>query len=115
MFCSMLACTIHCRHLMVWKVFAPKFIYEGISSYVAFFAIVCGYLILVRVHAAVGQLLNSIAINKSALQRLVEERKEFEEDINDRLANPDNDINQRLANGIKRHLQKNGHKKPHTE
>lgn len=116
MFCSMLACTIHCRHLMVWKVFAPKFIYEGISSYVSFAAIVCGYLILVRVHAAVGELLSTIAINKGALQRLVEEKKEFEEDINCRLANPENDINQRLANGITKHLQKeNGNKKLHSE
>lgn len=100
---------------MVWKVFAPKFIYEGISSYVAFGAIVCAYLILVRVHAAVGQLLNSIAINKGALQRLVEEKKEFEENVNNRLLNPDNDINQRLAAGINKHLQKNGNQKLHSE
>lgn len=111
----MLACTIHCRHLMVWKVFAPKFIYEGIATYVAFGAILIAYLILCRVHAAVGALLTSIAINKGALQRLVEEKAEFEENINSRLANPENDINQRLAIGINKHLQKNGIKKAHTE
>lgn len=115
MFCAMLASTIHCRHLMVWKVFAPKFIFEGISSYVAFVAIVFGYLILVRLHAAVGQLLNSIAINKGALQRLVDDTQEFEDDINFRLANPQNDINKRLFAGIDKHLHKNGNSKLHRE
>lgn len=55
----MLACTIHCRHLMVWKIFAPKFIYEGITSYLGFAAIFVGFLISARVHiAAVGYIKN---------------------------------------------------------
>uniref|UniRef100_A0A6B2ED15 Putative glycosylphosphatidylinositol anchor synthesis protein n=1 Tax=Phlebotomus kandelakii TaxID=1109342 RepID=A0A6B2ED15_9DIPT len=62
-FCSMLACTIHCRHLMVWKIFAPRFIYEGISTYVLLGAILFSYLMLMRVHRAVVNLI--VKITKS--------------------------------------------------
>ncbi len=60
-FCSMLACTIHCRHLMVWKIFAPKFIYEGITSYLGFGAIIAGFLIAARVHIAAVSFIKKIA------------------------------------------------------
>ncbi|XP_055687735.1 GPI ethanolamine phosphate transferase 3 [Lutzomyia longipalpis] len=56
-FSSMLACTVHCRHLMVWKIFAPRFIYEGISTYVLLGAILLSYLILIRIHRAVVNLI----------------------------------------------------------
>lgn len=59
-FCAMMACTIHCRHLMVWKIFAPRFIYEGLATYVSFPAIIIGYLIIVRVHWSVDRLINRI-------------------------------------------------------
>lgn len=60
-FCSMLACTIHCRHLMVWKIFAPKFIYEGITSYLGFAAIIVAFLISARVHTATVSFIKKIA------------------------------------------------------
>lgn len=56
-FAAMLACTIHCRHLMVWKIFAPRFIYEGIATYLIFGAILIGFLIVIRVHKAVNWLM----------------------------------------------------------
>lgn len=56
----MLACTIHCRHLMVWKIFAPSFIYEGISTYSSFIATAIGYLIVVRVHTAVSNFITKV-------------------------------------------------------
>jgi len=59
-FCSMMACTIHCRHLMVWKIFAPRFIYEGISTLIMLPAVIIGYLILLRIHFAVNQLVDKI-------------------------------------------------------
>nr|XP_049461347.1 GPI ethanolamine phosphate transferase 3 [Anopheles coluzzii] len=62
-FCAMFACTLHCRHLMVWKIFAPRFIYEGIASYVMFVGVVLGFLLLLRVHRSVSGLIT--AINKS--------------------------------------------------
>uniref|UniRef100_A0A182SDS7 Uncharacterized protein n=1 Tax=Anopheles maculatus TaxID=74869 RepID=A0A182SDS7_9DIPT len=61
-FCAMFACTLHCRHLMVWKIFAPRFIYEGIASYVMFVGVTLGFLLLLRVHRSVGVLIT--AINK---------------------------------------------------
>lgn len=56
----MLACTIHCRHLMVWKVFAPRFIFEGISTFIALISIILGFLILIRIHKALDQLIFNI-------------------------------------------------------
>uniref|UniRef100_A0A182PJZ5 Uncharacterized protein n=1 Tax=Anopheles epiroticus TaxID=199890 RepID=A0A182PJZ5_9DIPT len=61
-FCAMFACTLHCRHLMVWKIFAPRFIYEGIASYIMFVGVVLGFLLLLRVHRSVSGLIT--AINK---------------------------------------------------
>lgn len=54
----MIACTIHCRHLMVWKIFAPRFIFEAIGTYFIFGAIVIGFLAVVRIHKAVSQLIS---------------------------------------------------------
>lgn len=107
----MLACTIHCRHLMVWKVFAPKFIYEGIASYVTFGAILVGYLIMMRLHSAYGAFLRDIAVNKKAFDRMVETKRDYNDDVNERLARPD--LNDQMAASIAKHLKKNG--KPHAE
>jgi GPI ethanolamine phosphate transferase 3 subunit O len=57
---SMVACTILCRHLMVWKIFAPRFIYEGIGSYISFVAIIFGFAILMRIHVSVKSLVDKI-------------------------------------------------------
>lgn len=57
---SMVACTILCRHLMVWKIFAPRFIYEGIASYISFVAIILGFVILMRIHVSVKSLVDKI-------------------------------------------------------
>ncbi|XP_053676806.1 GPI ethanolamine phosphate transferase 3 [Anopheles nili] len=59
-FCAMFACTLHCRHLMVWKIFAPRFIYEGITSYVMFVGVILGFVLLLRVHRAVSVLITDI-------------------------------------------------------
>ncbi|XP_055536594.1 GPI ethanolamine phosphate transferase 3 [Wyeomyia smithii] len=59
-FCAMFACTLHCRHLMVWKIFAPRFIYEGIGSYIVFIGLNLGFLLLLRVHRAVNTLITRI-------------------------------------------------------
>lgn len=64
MFCSMLACTIHSRHLMVWKIFAPRFIYECIGTFATFFAIILGYVLVVRIHKAIDSLFAKIAETK---------------------------------------------------
>lgn len=96
----MLACTIHCRHLMVWKIFAPRFIYEGITSYLSFGAIIIGYLILVRVHSSVERLMLRIALNKPLLEQQSEvKRSNNGHHINETLT-------KRLANGIEKHRER---------
>lgn len=57
----MLACTIHCRHLMVWKIFAPRFIYEAIATFAVFAGVLVGFLIVVRIHSAVNRLITAIS------------------------------------------------------
>ncbi|XP_023291866.2 GPI ethanolamine phosphate transferase 3 [Lucilia cuprina] len=59
--CSMVACTMHCRHLMVWKIFAPRFIYEGIATFVSMPAILIGFLLIVRIHKGVETLICKIS------------------------------------------------------
>jgi phosphatidylinositol glycan class O len=61
-FASMIACTILCRHLMVWKIFAPRFIYEGIATYVSFVAILVGFLLVMRVHKSVKSLISKLIV-----------------------------------------------------
>ncbi|XP_004521984.1 GPI ethanolamine phosphate transferase 3 [Ceratitis capitata] len=56
-FCAMIACTIHCRHLMVWKIFAPRFIYEGIGTFVSLTALVVGYFVILRINRALDRLI----------------------------------------------------------
>ncbi|XP_053966273.1 GPI ethanolamine phosphate transferase 3 [Anastrepha ludens] len=57
-FCAMLACTIHCRHLMVWKIFAPRFIYEGIGTFVSLAALIVGYFVILRINRALERLIS---------------------------------------------------------
>ncbi|XP_016940820.2 GPI ethanolamine phosphate transferase 3 [Drosophila suzukii] len=59
-FCAMMACTIHCRHLMVWKIFAPRFIYEALATFVTLPALIVGYLLVLRIHRAVDTLIKRI-------------------------------------------------------
>lgn len=56
----MLACTIHCRHLMVWKIFAPRFIYEGIATFIYVPVLLVGYLVMARVHKGVVGLIENL-------------------------------------------------------
>ena len=53
-FATMLAAAIHRRHLMVWKIFAPRFIFEGIGCVVSFVFVTFGYLIFVRIQNSVS-------------------------------------------------------------
>lgn len=61
----MLACTIHCRHLMVWKIFAPRFIYEGIATYIMFAALLIGFLLVIRINAAVDRFMTRMSSNNN--------------------------------------------------
>ncbi|XP_076257913.1 phosphatidylinositol glycan anchor biosynthesis class O [Rhynchophorus ferrugineus] len=59
-FTSMLAATIHCRHLMVWNVFAPKFIFEGVALIVTTVSVLLGYLLFVRIHHKIETYLDKL-------------------------------------------------------
>ncbi|XP_074042509.1 phosphatidylinositol glycan anchor biosynthesis class O isoform X2 [Leptinotarsa decemlineata] len=61
-FVSMLAATIHCRHLMIWKIFAPKLIFESIGMLVTLGSVMLSYMILIRVNKQVERLIT--ALNK---------------------------------------------------
>lgn len=59
-FTSMLAATIHCRHLMVWNVFAPKFIFEGIALIATVGSVLLGYLLFIRIHDQVEKYIDKL-------------------------------------------------------
>ncbi|KAF5301332.1 hypothetical protein FQA39_LY10730 [Lamprigera yunnana] len=61
MFVSMMAATIHCRHLMVWKIFAPKLIFEAIGIIVTLISVLLGYLLLIRINYAVDRLVTQLS------------------------------------------------------
>ncbi|XP_014472092.1 PREDICTED: GPI ethanolamine phosphate transferase 3 [Dinoponera quadriceps] len=48
-FGSMLAATIHCRHLMVWKIFAPKLIFEGLGFLVTLCSVLASFYLVFRI------------------------------------------------------------------
>ena len=52
--CSMLAAAVLRRHLMVWKIFAPKFIFEVVGFGVTLLGLSLGYLIFIRTLAIVS-------------------------------------------------------------
>lgn len=64
-FAAMLSCTILCRHLMVWKIFAPRFIYEGIATYISLVCIIIGYSIALRVHLSARNFVDKINARKN--------------------------------------------------
>lgn len=64
-FATMLASTIHCRHLMVWKLFAPKFIFEGVAMLVTLISVLIGYLVLARINTVLEKLISKLNTHKS--------------------------------------------------
>lgn len=46
---------------MVWKIFAPRFIYEAIATFAVFAGVLVGFLIVVRIHSAVNRLITAIS------------------------------------------------------
>ncbi|GLH12441.1 GPI ethanolamine phosphate transferase 3 [Gryllus bimaculatus] len=60
MFACMFAATIHCRHLMVWKIFAPKLIFEGLGLFVTIPSVLVAYLITIRITSELENLLSRL-------------------------------------------------------
>ncbi|XP_034939736.1 GPI ethanolamine phosphate transferase 3 [Chelonus insularis] len=59
-FGCMLAATIHCRHLMVWKIFAPKLIFEGLSFLVSVGSVLTSLFMVMRIDNQVEQLITRV-------------------------------------------------------
>ncbi|XP_063978222.1 GPI ethanolamine phosphate transferase 3 isoform X2 [Diachasmimorpha longicaudata] len=60
-FACMFAATIHCRHLMVWKIFAPKLIFEGLSFLVTLGSILTSFFLVIRIDNQVEKLITRVA------------------------------------------------------
>jgi phosphatidylinositol glycan class O len=50
-----LAATILRRHLMVWKIFAPRFIFESAGFVVSALSVIAGYALVVRILSATSR------------------------------------------------------------
>ncbi|WAR00712.1 PIGO-like protein [Mya arenaria] len=55
MLSSVLAAAVHRRHLMVWKIFAPRFVFQAMASFTVFGASVLSLAVLFRVEKALEQ------------------------------------------------------------
>ena len=60
LFAAMLSAAVLRRHLMVWKIFAPRFIFEGIGFIVSAVAILLGYAVYVRVQNVMASYLKEV-------------------------------------------------------
>lgn len=59
-FMSMFSACIHSRHLMVWQIFAPKFIFEGIAFFLSLPFLFIGFLFVERISYRVNKMLNDL-------------------------------------------------------
>ncbi|KAG8236339.1 hypothetical protein J437_LFUL010473 [Ladona fulva] len=59
-FSCMAAAAIHSRHLMVWKIFAPKLIFECLSLLVSMIGVLMGFMLVLRVTKAIKVLMQSL-------------------------------------------------------
>ncbi|XP_076760282.1 phosphatidylinositol glycan anchor biosynthesis class O isoform X2 [Xylocopa sonorina] len=59
-FGSMLAATIHCRHLMVWKIFAPKLIFEGLGLLVTLSSVLASFYMVFRIDRQIEHLISKV-------------------------------------------------------
>lgn len=65
----MFSATIHARHLMVWAIFAPKFIFEAISLFVTLPCVLLSFLFFGRISSSVNSLLDSLDPSKLKVNR----------------------------------------------
>ncbi|XP_059089555.1 GPI ethanolamine phosphate transferase 3-like [Tigriopus californicus] len=64
LFGTMLAATVLRRHLMVWKIFAPRFIFEAIGFLVSLVSVVIGYCVFSRIHISLIRYYRMLQKNK---------------------------------------------------
>lgn len=49
---SCCSAALHRRHLMVWKIFAPRFVFEGVSFIITTVILAISFLVVLRVDQA---------------------------------------------------------------
>lgn len=59
-FACMMSATIHCRHLMVWKIFAPKLIFESVALLTVLISLLASYALLIRVHTYMDDFISKL-------------------------------------------------------
>jgi len=64
MLASMVSAAHHRRHLMVWKIFAPRFIFEGIGFGVGLGVLRLSYLTFLRIQASLSRFHHELTKNK---------------------------------------------------
>lgn len=63
-FGCMLSATVHCRHLMVWKIFAPKLIFQGLGFLITLSSILITYFFVIRIDRQVEKLIARVTKNR---------------------------------------------------
>ncbi|KAK3601443.1 hypothetical protein CHS0354_033569 [Potamilus streckersoni] len=57
---AMCAATLHRRHLMVWKIFAPRFVFQTVSSFITFVTLLLVYLVILKIDSQLGKWLTKL-------------------------------------------------------
>ena len=60
-FGSMVAAMIHRRHLFVWKIFAPRFVFQAMSSFTVMAVSILSLLMIIRIQSALKKLISELS------------------------------------------------------
>ncbi|KAK3927529.1 GPI ethanolamine phosphate transferase 3 [Frankliniella fusca] len=71
----MFSATIHARHLMVWAIFAPKFIFEAVSLFVTLPCVLFSFAFVGRITASVESLVNYLDPSNSKPNKSFDKRR----------------------------------------
>lgn len=71
----MFSATIHARHLMVWAIFAPKFIFEAVSLFVTLPCVLLAYVFVGRISKCVDTLINSLDAGNDSASKISQNKR----------------------------------------
>lgn len=71
----MFSATIHARHLMVWAIFAPKFIFEAVSLFVTLPCVLLAYVFVGRISKCVDTLVNSLDPSRETPSKMSQNKR----------------------------------------
>ena len=63
------AAALHRRHLMVWKIFAPRFLFSAAMTAVVFTSGLISFLLMIHVQNSLSSWINKLVVLKNKLMK----------------------------------------------